>query len=272
MSIRLGSRIVAGGGSDINRSALYLFDWKWADHQVNQAEWLRADTFTWHDGTTYQVAYQHLADDINGKTLQTETIAGTTISFYLATDGHKICPANQESNVGTIFQNTGIAWYYILDTANTRFKLPRTTHSVVGVRDTVGKYVAAGAPNITGDLVFESLGDNIQGIGGTGAFTLNITNEGNDSWGHDGNYGRKHSVNFNASRSSSIYGNSNTIQSPATQMYLYFYVCEFTQTATVNTAGINAEMFNAKADVSMFQVVSALPANPDPNVFYFIVN
>lgn len=55
----------------------------------------------------------------------TETIAGTTITFYLATDGHKICPASEESNVAAIYAATGVAWYYILDTANQRFKLPR---------------------------------------------------------------------------------------------------------------------------------------------------
>lgn len=267
MSIRLGSRIVAGGGSDINRSALYLFDWKWADHQVNQAEWLRADTFTWHDGTTYQVAYQHLVDDIDGKTLQTETIAGTTISFYLATDGHKICPANQEANIGTIFQNTGVAWYYILDTTNTRFKLPRTTHNVVGVRDTVGKYVEAELPNLKGYLGSNGTWSQVDGT----LFTQ--SSQGNESHGWDGSSTTRARFTMDASQYNSIYKDSaTTVQPPATQMYLYFYVCEFTQTATVNTAGINAEMFNAKADLSMFQVVNALPANPDPNVFYFIVN
>ena len=32
-------------------------------------------------------------------------------------------------------------------------------------------------------------------------------------------------------------------------MYLYFYVGEFTQTAIEQTAGLNAELFNGKADV-----------------------
>ena len=54
-----------------------------------------------------------------------ETINGTTVLFYLADDGHKICPASQESNVMAIYNATGVAWYYIIDTTNQRFKLPR---------------------------------------------------------------------------------------------------------------------------------------------------
>ena len=102
-----------------------LFDWKWADHQLNDVQWLRADTFSWQSGSVYESAYQHLADDIDGKTLQSETIGSTTIQFYLADDGHKICPASEESNVVAIYNATGIAWYYIVDTTNERFKLPR---------------------------------------------------------------------------------------------------------------------------------------------------
>ena len=69
--------------------------------------------------------------DINNQevpiTAETETISGTTITFYRATDGHKIVLADQESNVISIYASTGTAWYYILDTTNTRFKLPRET-------------------------------------------------------------------------------------------------------------------------------------------------
>lgn len=269
MSIRLGSRIVAGGGSDINRSALYLFDWKWADHQVNQVEWLRADTFTWHDGTTYQVAYQHLLDEWNASstTVETEIIDGITLSYRLAVDGHKLVPATYEYVVAQIFQNTGVAWYYILDSANQRFKLPRTTHNVVGVRDTVGKYVEAELPNLKGYLGSNGTWSQVDGT----LFTQ--SSQGNESHGWNGSSTTRARFTMDASQYNSIYKDSaTTVQPPATQMYLYFYVCEFTQTATVNTAGINAEMFNAKADLSMFQVVNALPANPDPNVFYFIVN
>ena len=114
MSIRVGDNIIAGGGMPINKSALYLFDFKWSDHLVNQQEWLRADTFTWHNGTVYQNAYQHLVEEWNevGDNPETEIINGVQIWYRLAPDGHKICAANQEASVGQIFLDTGVAGYY----------------------------------------------------------------------------------------------------------------------------------------------------------------
>lgn len=44
---------------------------------------------------------------------------------------------------------------------------------------------------------------------------------------------------------------SDPVQERATQMYLYFYVGEYTQTATQQTAGLNTELFNNKLDLNM---------------------
>ena len=231
----------AGGGS----SSGYhpdLFDHKWADHLLNDVSWLRADTFSWQSGDVYVAAYNHLAGDIGGKTLQSETIDGTTIQFYLADDGHKICPASEESNVSAIYNSTDVAWYYILDTTNRQFKLPRTKWNFTGIRDGVGNYVPAGLPNITGDIIPTSA---YSGVVATDAFygtersASTITNGGSGS-----NAGNRPIIGMSASRSSSIYGNSTTVQPKATEMYLYFYVGNFTQTAIEQTAGLNAEMFN----------------------------
>lgn len=178
--------------------------------------------------------------------LSTETIGGITISYYRAADGHKICPADQEQNVQTLYNEVGVAWYYILDTANQRFKLPRTKFSVTGIRDEVGNYVAPGLPNITGYLGLADRNSNA-GSRSSGAFAW-------ESYGSNG-YAPSTSVDgknakFDASLSNSIYGNGTTVQPPATQMYLYFYMGEFTQTALENTAGITSEALNAKADIT----------------------
>lgn len=233
MSIYKNGKLIAGG-----RQCMPLLSFMWADHQLNDVSWLRADTFSWQSGAVYQAAYQHLADDIDGKTLQSETVGGTTIQFYLADDGHKICPASEESNVSAIYTATGVAWYYIIDTVNTKFKLPRTKFGFTGLRDTVGNYVEAGLPNITGDMG-QNLNDGAYRP--TGAFYTTNTASRRRARGENG--GGYHMV-IDASNSSSIYGNSTTVQPPATQMYLYFYIGNFTQTATENTAGLNTEMFN----------------------------
>lgn len=178
-------------------------------------------------------------------TLTTEIVGGVTVQFFLADDGHKICPTSEESNVTAIYNTTGVAWYYILDTANRRFKLPRTKFGFVGLRDTVGKYVEPGLPNITGYLGLADRSHNAENRA-TGCFSWN-NRQGtqgkaptNDNDGYD--------AYFDASQSNAIYGASTTVQQPATQMYLYFYVGEFTQTALENTAGLNAELFNDKQD------------------------
>lgn len=211
-----------------------LFAVKWADHICNDVQWLRADTFSWQSGAVYQAAYNHLADDITGKSLSSETISGLTVQFYLADDGHKICPASEESNVAAIYAATGVAWYYILDTVNQRFKLPRTKFGFTGLRDTVGNYVAPALPNHTHDVAYRdaaTTGGQLNGVGAGNVY-----------------FGDKTVTSTGAS--DSTYQNGATVQPPATQMYLYFYVGNFTQTALENTAGLNAELFNNKADIT----------------------
>lgn len=220
----------------------------WFDHQVNDESWLNADTFSWQSGDVYVAVYDHLANDINGKALQSEVIGDITVQFYLADDGHKICPASEESNIVALYEATGVAWYYILDADNKQFKLPRTKWGFTGLRDVVGNYVEPTLPNIKGGTPTQSLFNNSRSEAGTvGAITtkLNATEALASGGGKQGLY----SIEFDASLSNSTYQNGATVQPPATQMYLYFWVGTFDQTATEQTAGLNAEMFNGKADV-----------------------
>lgn len=251
-----GHVVGSGSGSGYHPD---LFDVKWADHICNDVQWLRADTYSWQSGAVYQAAYAHLEDDIDGKTLQSETIAGTTIQFYLADDGHKICPASEESNVSAIYNSTGVAWYYIIDTANTRFKLPRTQFAFTGIRNGVGDFVEAGVPNITGN--FHSAFRKSET---SGAFQLTAETNGFD--GKTNNTGSN--ITFDASRSSPIYGNSDTVQPKATEMYLYFYVGNFTQEALENTAGITTEEMNNKVNIGHEVIEFQAPTSANNYTWY----
>ena len=251
-----------------------LFDTKWSDHITNDVQWLRGDTFSWQSGSVYSAAYDHLVDDIDGKLLTSETISGTTVQFYLADDGHKICPAAQESNIAAIYAATGVAWYYILDTANTRFKLPRTKFGFTGLRDTVGKYTTYdAASNAINELdwankVSISSGTTITAPGYVysqystgGNVNHKIAINGNEVDG----LGMDHSgvlrpnsvvstvdvVKFNGGTVYFVPSKALSQESLGTQMYLYFYVGQFTQTALENTAGLNASLFNGKMDLDM---------------------
>ena len=155
---------------------------------------------------------------------RTETIAGITITYYLAADGHKICLPAEESDINSLYSATGVAWYYILDTTNQQFKLPRTKFGFTGLRDTVGSYVEAGLPDITGNFEIPSYNTGEQSVASSGCFSSNQTGSGARSIGYADQFYNRSKTTFNASNSNSIYGGSTTVQPNATQMYLYFYV------------------------------------------------
>lgn len=264
MSVRKDGKIIAG--TTVNPD---LFDFKWADHILDDISWVRADTFSWQSGSFYTAMYNHLANDIQGKTsadLITETIGGVTIAYYLAADGHKIVEPDQEAAVVSIYNTVGVAWYYIVDVENTRFKLPRTKFGFTGMRDGVGKYVAPGAPNITGSWMSEYniSRDNGTDCSGaiTGPYSTGTGHYGGSNATADWGYG----FNFNASASNPIYGASNTIQPPATQMYLYFYAGNYTPDAVAQTAGLNAEMFN---DLNAHKVIEFQEPTADNNYTWY---
>lgn len=202
------------------------------------------------DGTEYTRS-QYSAEQ------KTDTIDGTTITYYQAEDGHKICLPDQESNVTAIYNATGIAWYYILDTENKQFKLPRTKYGFTGLRDSVGGYVAPGLPNVQGSE--QIIGGGGAGFYGSASGALYPSGSATSQLAQQSGGQTYTKINIDASRSSSIYGASDTVQPPATQMYLYFYVGNFEQSAIEQTAGITAETLNGKADTDLGNI----PANYD---------
>lgn len=241
-------------GASINMPLFHHF---WSDYVVNDVNFLRADTFSWQDGTAYEGPYNHLVDDIAGKTIQTETVSGITIQFYLANDGHKICPASEEANVLALYTTIGVAWYYILDTVNQRFKLPRTKWGFTGLRDKVGKYVTESLPShkhTRGTMNIVGTTNGLPYDSSTGAFTRYTRA---NSFSMAGTAAHS-AMSFDASKGwtgstsnpdNAVYQDNAPVQQRATQMYLYFYVGNFTQTAIENTAGLNASLFNDKADI-----------------------
>ena len=233
-----------------------------SDHQLNDIRYLRADTFSWQSGLVYKAVYDHLVNDYTNGTLQTETVGSYTITYKLATDGHKITA--DETTVSNIYNESGVAWYYILDTANQRFKLPRTKYGFVGLRNAVGKYVPESVPNFTGSL--SSYGY----IDATATGCFSIVGSANDRNMPSGNQAGWKQYNFDPSTKSSVYQDNAPVQQRATQMYLYFYVGNYKQSAIEQTAGLNSELFNNKLDSDKIQQVSVLPANPVTDTIYLI--
>jgi len=276
MSIRQGNNIIAGA----RKKNCVLFEPQWFDYTISDINWVRADNFAWNDGYIYSAAYTHLVNDIDGFTptdAVSETINDTIIYYYLAPDGHKIAGPDQESAIQSIYESTGIAWYYILDETNHRFKLPRTKFAFTGFRDSVGKYVAPGLPNITGRVT----GDGYNGIaaiywGNNGGALYNAyenTTANIAQYGVSTTKTKMSVIGIDASRSNNIYGASTTVQNPSTQMYLYFYVGEFTQSALENLANINigvlAEITNSIENLNAHRVINFQAPTAENNYTWY---
>lgn len=171
--------------------------------------------------------------EINGNTVSLNVLVGS--------DGHRIVLVtdNENETVDTIYNAIGVAWYYVLDKTNQRFKLPRTKYGFNGYRGTVGKYIEAGLPD---HIHHYGQAASDTGFGYSGAGSLGNNNlETLPVRYHDPD---------------SIYGNSTTVQPPATEMYLYFYVGEFNDTAIQQTAGITASTINGKMDVDIGNITA----------------
>lgn len=109
----------------------------------------------------------------------------------------------------------GACYKFVVDDEAGTIRLPKITGFIQGLTDLskLGDLVEAGVPNITG--TGKGTGDNANY---TGAFKAT-----GGSTGTNGGYNNTASLNydFNASRSSSIYGNSPTVQ-PESGRYPYF--------------------------------------------------
>jgi len=255
----------------------------WFDHEVDDTSWLRADTFSWQDGTVYTNAYNHLVDDIDGISPSTETVGSYTVTYYQATDGHRICMPDQETTLANIYNESGVAWYYVLDTANTRFKLPREKHGNIVEKYKNGKswyrIYSDGWCEQGGFLYGDSDSNNkpvsfLKEFSDTN-YSLNATVV-NHSDSYSGSTGgatndyvvvcsplleARTSSGFKVCRLSNnrdVYWTasgyiSNVVENNQYR-YLYFYVGQFSQTATEQTAGLNAELFNGKMDLDLGNV------------------
>ena len=200
--------------------------------------------------------------------IEKETVGNIDLYVWIGSDGHRIVDVmggtDQDTAVSTLYSQIGIAWYYVLDVANNRFKLPQTKWNFVGSRGNVGKFVKEGLPNIIGKIDASALPSSAEAFGEIpnvdeldidGAFEGIFGGQG--STVESGGSEQLRGFSFDASKSNNIYGASTTVQQKATEMYLYFYVGGFNDTAITQTAGINADTINNKLDIDALNASSA---------------
>lgn len=154
----------------------------------------------------------------------------------------------------------GVCGKFVYDSVAGTVRLPKITGFIEGAKDVteLGNLVEAGLPNITGSFNLGSTGLNtgmLGHCGGSGAFSG--TETGSATYVATRNSSASstnRSWDFDASRSSLIYGNSNTVQPQAIKVFYYIVV------ATVAKLPIEVDIdnvatdLNGKADVDLTNV------------------
>lgn len=149
--------------------------------------------------------------------------AGTVIAYAgsAAPDGFIAC------NGAEVSRETYAELFYVIGTTfgegdgSTTFNLPDLTDRVVQGSATAGTTLAAGLPNITGAIKLRPNNSGFNSFFGiTGAFSMgaqdNLTASAFNMGTTSGT--TYNPINFNASSSNAIYGNSTTVQPPALTM------------------------------------------------------
>lgn len=164
------------------------------------------------------------AVECNGATYNTTDFTGAQSIGQLLEDGK--VPYLSLADYATALTINGSVGVFGWDGTNTTaFRVPSLNDifTETGTASQIGDYLSAGAPNITGTFgvgpYTETPSASLRSTYATGAFTAGPSANAPNNVQGAANYGtHPRGTEFNASRSSSIYGNSNTIQ-PNTVRY-----------------------------------------------------
>lgn len=163
---------------------------------------------------------------------------GTNIPNYFCTE------SDWQSSVSTY----GVCGKFVYDSTNNTVRLPKVTGIIEGTTDAsaLGDLVEAGLPNITGDTGWLRNSDEQTGCFKTGTVSKSVFNNN----GRTTNY----STHLDASLSSYIYGNSNTVQPQTIKAYYYIVIANSTKTDIQVDIDEVVTDLNGKADTDLSNV------------------
>ena len=170
---------------------------------------------------------------------------GTNIPNYFCT----------ESEWQASVEEYGVCGKFVYDSVNNTVRLPKVTGIVEGTTDlsALGDLVEAGLPNITGGFKVWGQEANIDGTFGAFYTTdIGTATAANQSTG--GSMPGAGNGRFSASRSSSIYGNSSTVQPQTIKVLYYIVVATTSKTEIQSDIDEIATDLNGKADVDLSNV------------------
>lgn len=156
-----------------------------------------------------------------------------------------------EANWQSAVAQYGVCGKFVYDSVNNTVRLPKITGFTEGTIDptVLGDLVEAGLPNITGTLV--EFGHGVHSADTDGAFRTTYVSGAGSASGSGLSY---KDTTFDASRSSSIYGNSLTVQPQAIKVLYYIVVATLTKTDIEVDIDEIATDLNGKADVDLTNV------------------
>lgn len=230
-----------------------LFDIKISDHILTGEEsvgWLLQGSLV---TMTYPDAVNKIKEEYNNGVDETDSLG---ITFRKSLTGRKIADISQSEAIDQVFVTKGYGDYYILDSLNNQFYLPRSKcfHQFTLDTSLVNQFNEAGLPNIEGTL---QLSRAYISPGNTGLFELDTSSSGITTSANTG--GSKNlKASFNASRANPIYGASNTVQPPSSNKLLYYKVGETIINETTidisNVLNEIATLSSQKADINFSNV------------------
>lgn len=163
-----------------------------------------------------------------------------TIHNELVTSDKKFIVSEEEwQNIS--IENNGYVPYYSYGTGEDLFRLPRMSGylKATGELDEAGNYIAEGLPNITGEFNsrYTIAYDNGSNSNGSiiSPYSTNSGNYGSSTADSSWGYG----FTFDASRSNSIYGNSEHVTPETNALFIGVWaLTAFTQVGTANLSEI----------------------------------
>lgn len=159
----------------------------------------------------------------------------------------------------TTYQNSittyGVCGKFVIDTVNKTIRLPKITGMIEGTINVsaLGDLVEAGLPNITATFsqIATTLSDASDSVSGA-LYIDRIENYAASGSARQAIFG-----GFDASRSNSIYNNSNTVQPQTIKAYIYIVIATLTKTDIEIDINNIATDLNNKADKDLVNVSSS---------------
>ena len=200
-------------------SGLQLFDTILKDHVLTYEEskgLALQGTYVYKEAIAgsrygYPDFYNKCLEEQSSATATEVTLGDSTITMYIASNGHQYYDIANKDIVDTFFSTMGSAWFYGVDTENERIFLPRNNffEQATGDISEVGKSIEAGLP------------DHIHNL----SRSVVTGSSGKYSFAQSGAHGDAGNIATNkASLSNPIYGNSDTVQPNAVKKLLYICV------------------------------------------------